>query len=226
MTLDREAVLTGIPVELESFSTLVRSLTADDLTKATRCVGWSVGHVVSHVIGTIVDLTQGRLEGQGTPAVTERQALERPGRTPQALARELDEALPSLRALLASLPEIAWQRPSPADPSYSLGFAVEAIWFDTYVHADDIRAALPAPAQRGAGLLCAVHHIAGYLERRGDAMTLHLDGMAPISIGNGGTAVTGDPYRFVLAATGRIDASSLGLPASINVYRDQGAERS
>lgn len=226
MTLDRETVLTGLTVELESFSSLVRSLTADELTKPTRCAGWSVGHVVSHVIGTIVDITQGRLEGQGTPAVTERQASERPGRTPQALAHELDDALPSLTARLASVPETAWAAPSPANPAYSLGFAVEAIWFDAYVHADDIRAALAAPTQRGPGLLCAIHHIAGYLDRRGDSMTLHLDGTAPISVGTGGAAVTGDPYRFVLAATGRIDPSSLGLPASINVYRDGLAERS
>jgi uncharacterized protein (TIGR03083 family) len=226
MSLDRATVLTGLPVELEGFSSLVRSLTVDDLGKPTRCAGWSVGHVASHVIGTVVDVTQGRLDGQGTPAVTERQASERAGRAPQALAEELDRAVPSLSALLEALPEASWHEPSPADPTYSLGFAIEAIWFDAFVHADDIRTALPAASQRGPGLLCAVHHIAGYLDRQSDAMTLTLDGIAPISIGEGGASVTGDPYQFVLAATGRLDASALGLPASINVYRDGPSPRS
>jgi hypothetical protein len=41
----------------------------------------------------------------------------------------------------------------------------------------------------------------------------------PVS-GGGGQRVTGDPMDFVLVATGRKDASALGLDDKVNVYRD------
>jgi hypothetical protein len=50
--------------------------------------------------------------------------------------------------------------------------------------------------------------------------TLVLDGMPPRDIGGGGPTVTGDPYQFLLVASGRADPASLGLDASVNVYRD------
>ena len=163
-------------------------------------------------------MTQGRLDGQGTPEVTQRQAHERPGRSPAELADELDQAIPTLTVLLDALPADAWDGPSLGDPTYTFGFAVEAIWFDAYLHADDIRTAIGAPARLQSGLSAAIHHVAGYLDHRGDAMTLELDGMDPIHVGAGGNVITGDPYRFLLAATGRADPSSAGVHPSLNVY--------
>jgi uncharacterized protein (TIGR03083 family) len=220
MTVDRQSVLAGIAIELEGFSALLRSLDPGALDAPTRCDGWSVANVASHVIGTIVDVTQGRLDGQGTPEVTQRQADERPGRSPAELADELDEAMPALMTLLEALPAEAWDGPSLGDPAYTLGFAVEAIWFDAYLHADDIRTAIGAPARQESGLNAAIHHVAGYLDHRGDAMTLDLDGMDAIDVGAGGNVVTGDPYRFLLAATGRADTSSAGVDPSLNVYAE------
>jgi uncharacterized protein (TIGR03083 family) len=221
LTLDRETVLTGIPVELRAFGDLVRSLSAQDLDIPTRCAGWSVADVAGHVIGTVVDITEGRLEGQGTPEVTERQAKERHGRTAEQLADELAGATPGLAAILGSLPEDAWNGPSITDPQYPLGFAVEAIWFDAYLHGDDIRAAVGEPSALGDGLRCAVHHVSGYLQHRGwGPATLALDGIEPVLVAGGGTEITGDPLEFVLAATGRRDAAGLGLDPEINVYAD------
>jgi hypothetical protein len=100
-----------------------------------------------------------------------------------------------------------------------LGFGVEALWYDAFVHGDDVRRAVDLPSARGDGLRCAVHHIAGYLEHRGcRPTTLTLTGMEPIEIAGGGPTATADPLDFVLAATGRADAASLGLDASLNVY--------
>lgn len=82
MTLDRETVLAGIPAELERFHRLISDLTAENLTTATRCTDWTVRDVAGHVIGTLVDVSEGRVEGQGTPAVTQRQAAERSGHSP------------------------------------------------------------------------------------------------------------------------------------------------
>ncbi len=228
MTLDRATILVGIPDELGAFGELVGSLSEDDLVTTSRCSGWTVGAVAGHVIGTVVDITQGRLEGQGTAEVTQRQADERAGRTITELTDELAGAGPALPALLASLPEEAWAGPGPSNPDYTLGFAVEAIWFDAYLHGDDIRDALGLPSVRGSGLNCAVHHVAGYLEhQKWGSATLALNGIERIEIGGGGPEITGDPLEFVLAATGRRDPSVLGLDPTINVYaEDEGPQGS
>lgn len=221
MTLDRATVLAGVPDELGVFGDLVLSLNGQHLRTPTRCAEWAVADVAGHVVGTVVDITEGRLDGQGTPAVTERQAKERAGRSAQELADELTGAIPALSAILGSLPEDAWDGPSITDPSYSLGFAVEAIWFDSYLHGDDIRAAIGMPPLRGPGLRCAVHHVAGYLQHRGwGPATLALAGIEPVDVAGGGTKITGDPLEFVLAATGRCNPASLGLDPTINVYAD------
>lgn len=221
MTLERATVLAGIPVELWAFGDLVRSLDVYRLGSPTRCAGWTVADVAGHVVGAMVDITEGRLEGQGTPEVTERQAKERAGHSARDLADELTRATPMVTALVGSLPEAAWDGPSMTDARYTLGFAVEAIWYDAYLHGDDIRAAIGAPSLRGPGLRCAVHHIAGYLERRGwGPATLALDGIERVHVGGGGTEIVGDPLEFVLAATGRGDPASLGLDRTVNVYAD------
>jgi hypothetical protein len=49
--------------------------------------------------------------------------------------------------------------------------------------------------------------------------TLALDGVEEIPIGAGGTKVSGDPYAFLLAATGRGDPATFGLDETINIYR-------
>jgi hypothetical protein len=50
-------------------------------------------------------------------------------------------------------------------------------------------------------------------------VTLQLDGLDPFPVSGGGPTITGAPDQFVLAATGRADASRIGLDETINVYR-------
>lgn len=222
MTLDRTTVLAGIPEELDDFGELVGSLSESDLAAPSRCAGWTVADIVGHVVGTTVDITQGRLEGQGTVEVTQRQAKERTGRSAQELTDELATASPVLTALLASLPEEMWDQPAPNNPEFPFSFAVEALWYDAYLHGDDIRDALGLPSERGGGLRCAVHHVAGYLEYKNwGSLTLELNGVEQLAIGGGGAEVSGDPLEFVLAVTGRRDPASLGLDPSINVYGEE-----
>lgn len=214
-------MLQGVDDELGMFSGLVRSIDARDLEAPTRCSGWTVRDVAAHVVGTVVDVTAGRLEGQGTPVVTERQASERRSRGTDELADELDEARPPLTAMLGALPSEMWAGPSLTDPTFTLGFAVEALWYDAYVHGEDLRAAVGLSPARGAGLWCAVNHVAGYLEQRGwQPTTLRLDGLDTVAISGGGTEIVGDPLDFVLAATGRLDPSMIRLDRSINIYTD------
>ena len=222
MTLDRSTVLGGIPDELRAFGELVGSVSVEGLDTPSRCAGWSVADIAGHVVGTAVDITQGRLQGLGTVAVTQRQADERAGRSAQELTDELASAGPLVSGLLASLPEEAWEDPAPNDPNYTLGFAIESIWYDAYLHGDDIRNALGLPSARGGGLRTAVHHVAGYLEHQAwGPATLVLNGIERIQIGGGGTEIIGDPLEFVLAATGRLEPSALGLDPTIDVYADE-----
>jgi len=221
MTLDRATVLAGIPDELGAFGQLLGSLRADDLTTPSRYAGRTVGEIAGHVVGTAVDLSQGRLEGQGTPEAIRRQALERAGRAPKELADELAVAGTALCALLAALPVDAWAGPARSNPEHTLGFGIEAIWYDAYLHGDDIRDALGLSSARGDGLRCAVHHVAGSLEhQKWGPATIALDGIERIEIGGGGPEITGDPLEFVLAATGRREPSDHGFDAVINVYAD------
>jgi uncharacterized protein (TIGR03083 family) len=222
MTLERESVLAGITHELRAFGELVASLNGEDLRAPSRCAGWCVADIAAHVVGTAVDITRGRLDGLGTVAVTQRQADERAGRTAQALTEEFANAAPALSALLALLPEEAWEGPAPSSRDETLGFSVEAIWYDAYLHGNDIGDALGLPSARGAGLRAAVHHVAGYLEQRAwGPATLVLNGIERIQIGGGGSEIIGDPLAFVLAATGRLEPSVMGLDSTINVYADE-----
>jgi hypothetical protein len=96
---------------------------------------------------------------------------------------------------------------------------VLTLWFDTYVHADDIRNALGRPADRGAGVEASVAYLAPEIEKKGwGPATLALDGINRYEIKGGGQEITGDPYQFVLVATGRADAATMGLDPDVSIY--------
>src|SRR5947209_1387585 len=99
MTLSRDEVSTGILDELATFQRLVASLSAEELATPSRCDGWTAGDVAAHVIGTVVDIVEGRLDGLGSPEVTEREVLERRGRSGAELAEELAGAAKAAKDL-------------------------------------------------------------------------------------------------------------------------------
>ena len=88
---------------------------------------------------------------------------------------------------------------------------------DAYIHRDDIRAALAMAPDRGPGLVDSLDFVLGELIRNGTAsaepsVARLLDIPAAVF-----TRATGlDADKFLLAATGRLDAARLGLPESIN----------
>jgi uncharacterized protein (TIGR03083 family) len=223
--LAREEVVEGLHQEMAAFAELVRSLDQREFAKPSRCQGWSVGDVAAHLVGAFADITSGRVEGQGTPEVSERQVAERRGRTARALAGELDEVAQQVDQMLAGLDDVAWARTARGGYDMTLGQAMEAFWLGTYLHADDIRAAIGRPSERGPGLRASVGHTADLLTQRGwGPAILALDGMEETPVGDVNRAgsrarrVTGDPLAFVLAATGRADPAPLGLDASVNVF--------
>jgi uncharacterized protein (TIGR03083 family) len=219
MTLDRAQITTGILAELDTFAELIRPLDAEALATPSRCEGWTVRDVAGHMVGQMTDVVEGRLDGLGGPEATARQASERAGRTGKELADELADDRVRATEMLGQFDDAAWNGPVGSDFEGTIGEGVHALWFDGYVHADDIRAALGMPPVRTPGLNASIHFVARDLTNRGwGPATLALDGVDVVDVGGGGEKVTGDPYQFLLAATGRADPSPLGLDERVNIF--------
>jgi uncharacterized protein (TIGR03083 family) len=221
MALPRDQIEKGLAEELSTLSALVRPLDAVELATPTRCDGWSVGDVAAHVAGTMADIVAGNFDGLGTPEVTQRQVQERRGRTAAELADELDEVNLASQQLLSVFDAAAWEAPAPAGLSQSVADGVEALWYDAFVHGDDILDALGRPSARSEAIRASVSHIAAILTQQGwGPARLELDGIEPFDVaGGGGRTVTGDPLDFVLAGTGRADPGAIGLDETVNIYR-------
>jgi uncharacterized protein (TIGR03083 family) len=218
-TLDRAETGAAFLAELDNFGELIASLDSAALDKPTRCEGWTVRDVAGHMVGQMTDVVEGRLDGLGTDEATARQAKERAGRSSAELATELAEDRARGADMLALFDDAAWNGPVASDYPGTLGDGILALYYDAYLHADDIRAALGIPSARGAGLGASVHHVADELAgKKWGPATLALDGVDVIDIRGGGEKITGDPLEFVLAATGRGDPSRLGLDESVNIY--------
>ena len=204
--------------ELEAFEGLVRSLEADELAVPSRCDGWTTGDVAAHVIGQLVDITEGRMEGLGTPEVTYREVNERKGRSPAELADELAGARATAEVILGTFDEAAWAGPGPVGGT--LGDGVESLWFDAAIHADDIRDALGRPLDLSSAVRPSVSHISVMLTEQGhEPLTLTLDGVEEFAVSGGGRAITGPADEFVRVACGRGDPAPFGLDEKVNIYR-------
>jgi len=218
MALPRSVTQAEFGRELERFGQLLRSIDAADWDRPSRCAGWSAGDVARHVVGQFADVVAGRFDGLGSDEATQREVDERRGRGPDALADELAGIIPALSGLLAAFDDAAWSSPSPSGTG-TLGEGVEALWSDMVLHADDIRTAVGRTAPADVDPIAAVSHIADVLTQRDwRPATIALVGLPRFDVSGGGEEITGDPWPFALAATGRGDPSQLGLDASINIY--------
>jgi len=221
MTLPRSVAVPGLVSELEQFGELVAGLSDEEWQTPTRCSGWTVADVAAHVIGQFTDVVNFRLEGLGTPEVTQRQVDERRGRSQAELAEELAQSGKLGQDILAAFDDAAWEGPAPGGTPGTLGFGVEALWYDGYLHGDDIRSAIGKKTPRTASLNASVSHIAQSLtDNDYEPLTLHLDGADEFTVSGGGREITGDAFDFVLATTGRGDLSKFGLDETANIYRD------
>jgi uncharacterized protein (TIGR03083 family) len=218
-TLDRAETSAEFLNELDSFGALIDSLEPAALDMPTRCEGWTVRDVAGHMVGQMTDVVEGRLDGLGTDEVTQRQAEERADRSGKELAAELAEDRARAADMLALFDDAAWNGPVASDYPGTLGDGILALYYDAYLHADDIRAAIGMPSVRGPGLQASVHHVADELAgKEWGPATLALDGVDVVDIRGGGEKITGDALEFVLVATGRAKPSRLGLDESVNIY--------
>ncbi|RFU38201.1 maleylpyruvate isomerase family mycothiol-dependent enzyme [Actinomadura logoneensis] len=209
--LDRDTVVRGLTAEFRAFADLLEDLSDTAWNTPTRCSRWLVRDVAAHVLGNVVDVAQ-RASGTRSP---DEQAAALRGGSPAGTAAALRATVAKVEPGLAALTDEVWAAPGPA--GRTVGNGVTTLWYDAYVHADDVRAALGRPTEHGPGLGAALSWLCEELEGR-VPLTLRLDGFPETAVGGGGTVVTGDPHRFVLVATGRLDAAVLGLPAEVNVH--------
>lgn len=219
MALPKDEIIAGLDAELQDLEALLRSLDEAALEQPTRCEGWTIRDVAAHVAGGLADALSGNLDGVGTPEYTQRQVDERKGRSASELADEVATIRKGAVEVLGAFDETSWNSPVPVGYDGTIGEGVEALWYDAYLHADDIRAALGRPSVRTDGLRATVSHIAFELGKRNwGPATLALQGMPEFAVGSGGRRIEGDPLAFALAATGRIDPAPLGLDPSVNIY--------
>lgn len=219
-TLSREEITAGLLAEMDDFEQLIRSIDDDDWAKTSRCEGWTVANVAAHAIGSMADVVNGKLDGLGTPEVTQREVDERAGRSPAELADEAAAVRKQAQDMLPLFDDAAWTAKSPGDYDGTLADGVEALWFDFFMHADDIRASIGRPSVPSNGLRAAASHVATELTKRSwGPATIALDGLPEFDVsGGGGQRIDGEPFPFVLAATGRSDPATVGLDASVNLY--------
>jgi uncharacterized protein (TIGR03083 family) len=202
MALARPIVCDGLLDELDRFEALLRDLSPRDWEQPTRCSEWTVGDVARHVVGTISDIAAGRMDILQQP---ERALIERQGRTATEIADECAQARAATAKMLPLLEDAAWDGPSPGGYDGTLGDGVEALWYDAFLHADDIRDALGLPTVLSSGLEAACSHVRFELGKRG------WNGELP--------ADDAEAMDFVLAATGRADATHLASKP-LNIYAD------
>lgn len=222
MTLARSVVVPGMINEYGAFADLLDDLSPRDWESPTRCEGWRVADVAAHVVGQLTDVTSLRLDGLGTPEVTARQVDERRGRTARQLADELRTSTRSATDLAESFDEAAFNAEGPQGNGQTLGYGLEALWFDTYLHADDILAAIGPSTMSEAGFAPSVSHISQELTGQGAApTTIRLTGLDDFLVSGGDSerVIEGDPMQFILVSTGRGDPAEMGLGAEINIYR-------
>jgi uncharacterized protein (TIGR03083 family) len=222
MTLARSIVVPGMVAEYGAFADLLADMSPEQWESQTRCSGWRVADVAAHVVGQLSDVSALRLDGLGTPEVTARQVDERRGRTAGDLAEELRATTKTATDLVEAFDEDAFNAEGPQGNGQTLGFGLESLWFDTYLHADDILAAVGRSTTDTAGLAPSVSHISQVLTQQGwGPATIELDGLDAFAVSGGDQdrQIGGDPMQFILVATGRIDASSMDLDPTVNIYR-------
>jgi len=213
-TLSRNHLSNGALAEYDAFAELIEGLTEKEWNAAARCTGWQARDVAGHVVGLAEDTAAGV---PGSRNADEEAASVR-HETPAGAAARLRTAIASLRALLDVIDDDAWNGPSGV-PDLTLGEGVLTLWFDTYIHADDIRAAVGRPSARGDGLDASIAYLARQLTAKGwGPATLALDAGGRQDIGGGGRELTGDAMQFALVATGRADPATMDLDPDVNIY--------
>lgn len=159
--LDQNDVLTGLFATWDSIDALLAGLTDEQWEAPTSLPGWSVRDVVAHIIGTEM-----MLSGTPTPdiditgrdhvhndigALNERWVEHLRSESPQELLATYRDVIAKRKAALTAMTPEEWNTVTftPAGPD-SYGRFMRVRIFDCWVHENDIRDALSAPASDDA----------------------------------------------------------------------------
>lgn len=217
MSLTRSQTIEGLESEWATLEHFLRGLSPQDIERPTRCEEWTVRDIAAHLVGGVLDVAGGTVgTSTGQTQIDQRRAY-----TAAQLADEFNAGAEIAMKLLRAIDDHLWAQPSPF-PGLTVRQGVEVLWLESFLHEDDIRHALGLPSRPDPGLALEIslRHIAEEMGRQEwTQTTLELDGSPKIRIGPGGAPITGDPMRFLLAATGRIPAEEIGLDAKVNIYR-------
>ena len=222
MTLARSVVVPGLIAQYGSFADLLEGLSPEEWETPSRCAGWRVADVAAHVVGTLTDVTAFRFDDLGTPEGTARQVDERRGRTTVDLADELRTGAKAAAELADGFDDDSFHAEGPQGNGQTVGYGLEALWFDTYLHGDDILDALGLRTTSTSGLAPSVSHITDTMTQEGATpATVRLNRLDEflVSGGDSGRIIGGEPMQFILVSTGRADPATMGLGPEINIYR-------
>lgn len=220
LELTQVETIDGLMREYESFAALVGALTEREWATPSRCVGFDVRDVAGHVIGVAEDLAVGMADRRSVEA----QAASVRDDPPPIAAARLAVAMERVQQRCAALDDQTWTGPGPMK-GLTFDSAIRVVWYDIFVHTDDIRCALGRGHHTGPGERVAVAVLRVVLSMQGFG-PVHIDftdrDYPPIELGDASDGAAPahrlGVHEFIMAATGRLDAGSVGLDPAVNVY--------
>lgn len=240
--MKQQEVIAGFREERERLVEYLQTLDDTAWETPSLCEGWTVRELYAHLVANAADAAAFRVEGMGSPEFNQRQVDERADRTPQQLLEEHAEQAALLDGIAESMTPETWESELPGFDGRTLGWGVQRLLEDIWVHAQDIRIPLGAPMTSGPGLDATLEVIASELPER---LRRHAPAVAVVELAAGGQAfkavaseggaavrISGDPGAIALVATGRLSLSEAtqsgkvsvtpgapkGLEAALNVY--------
>ena len=212
--LARTDIAQGLIDEYQAFASLVASLDPAEWATPSRCAGFEVRDVAGHVIGLAEDVVKGVPGSRNAEEEAASVRGDTPARQRHVCARSSQRwnRCSPRSTTRCGTARVACPTSRSAPASTCCGTTRSCTPTTFVPRSGDRRSSDPASAPAST-ISPANWSRAGW----GPA-TLALSGQARRDIAGGGREVNGDPLQFVLAATGRLDPSTLDLGADVNIY--------
>lgn len=217
--MKQQEVVDGLREERERIIGFLEGIEPGAWEKQSLCEGWKVRDVAAHLAGNMADVVAGRLEDAGSEAYNRRQVDERAGKDPAEILEEWKRDGAQFEAFAGQMTPEVWETTLPGNISGfgTIGYGIQRLLEDLWVHAHDIRIPLGEKTVLGPGTTAALEIIANSLSQRCPRLSPAVGSVTlsagpfveSVRAGDGGTdlRVEGDPAMLALAGTGRIALS-------------------